>query len=222
MFNPERMLGKMIKSSFRTAGKSGGFGGLGGSAKGAMAMGALGVAFAAFDHFANKPAQGAPVNTGSFTPPPSTPPPIQSPNTSIPSTMGSTMPPPPPGAVQQKPISNIQEEAVLLIQAMIASANADGVLDTQERQSILDKLQGDDLSVEEKQFISQSFLSPPSMDDIVSKVNSPDLAKQVYAVSLLTVTVDTDEEKNYLQNLAQKLQLSDSDVQEIHSQIQLA
>lgn len=217
MFNPERILGKMIKSSFRSASKSGGFGGLGSSAKGAMTMGALGVAFAAFDHFANKPAQGTPVNTGSYTPPPSAPPP-QTPNTSIPPTMGATMPPPPPGAVQQEPISNIQEEAVLLIQAMIASANADGVLDAQERQSILDKLQDDDLSIEEKQFISQSFLSPPSMDDIVSKVNSPDLAKQVYAVSLITITVDTDEERNYLQNLAQKLKLSESDVHEIHSQ----
>lgn len=224
MFNPERMLGKMIKSSFKTGKSSGGFGmgGLGGSAKGALAMGALGVAFAAFDHFSNKPSQGTPVNTGTNPPPSSAPPPVHPSNTSFPPAMGSTMPPPPPGAVQQEPISTIQEEAILLIQAMIASANADGVLDAQERQSILNKLQGDELSEEEKQFISQSFLSPPSMDDIVSKVNSPELAKQVYAVSLITVTVDTDEERNYLQHLAQKLKLSDSDIQDIQSQTLMA
>lgn len=222
MFNPERLLGTMIKKSFKAGKKGmkgfgnsyGSYGGLGGSAKGALAMGALGVAIAAFDHFSNKPAQAAPAQSGSYTPPPTPPP-----NPAMQPPSGATMPPPPPGAVQKEPISNVQEEAVLLIQAMIASANADGVLDAQERQSILDKLQGDELSPEEKNFISQSFLSPPSMDDIVSRVNSPELAKQVYAVSLITITVDTEEERNYLQTLAQKLNLDDAAVHEIHSQL---
>lgn len=204
MFNPERLLGSMIYSSLR--------GGMGVS-KGVLAMGALGVAIAAFDHFSETNNQTSPAG---YPQPANTPPPV--PNSDQSTSVSSVMPPPPPGAVQSAPVSNQQEEAVLLIQAMIASANVDGVLDAQERKSILEKLSEGDLSAEEKQFITESFLSPPGMEDILKQVNTPELAQQVYAVSLLTVTVDTEEERHYLKSLAQRLFLDEQTVNKIHEQ----
>lgn len=218
MFNPEKLLGSMLKSTLKGGKKlskssMAGLGGLGVS-KGALAMGALGVAIAAYDHFTEKNQQTA----GTYPQPGNTPPPVLH-GAQTASVSTGSMPPPPPRAVQSAPISNRQEEAVLLIQAMIASANADGVLDAEERKSILEKLNEGDLSLEEKSFISEAFLSPPSMEDIIKKVNTPVLAQQVYAVSLLTVTVDTEEERNYLNSLAKKLYLDEKMVSEIHEQV---
>ena len=59
----------------------------------------------------------------------------------------ASVPPPP---VADDPAGN--PEAVILIQAMIAAANADGVIDQAERDNILKRLQAVDLSPEEHAF----------------------------------------------------------------------
>jgi uncharacterized membrane protein YebE (DUF533 family) len=108
---------------------------------------------------------------------------------------------------------------VLLIQAMIAAANADGVIDTPERTAILDRLKTVQLSPEEHQFIMQELLEPKSMREIAAAATtSPELASQVYLASLLAITVDTDEELDYLQGLAKALGLDKETLAALHEQ----
>jgi uncharacterized membrane protein YebE (DUF533 family) len=110
---------------------------------------------------------------------------------------------------------------VLLIRAMIAAANADGHIDADERRNILTKLEQLDLSSEERGFISMELLSPSSLETIANQVKAPEMAKQVYAVSLMAITVDTDEERQYMDSLARKMGLDRKTVRGIQQKMGL-
>ena len=214
MFNPEKLLGGLIRSSAR-----GSRGGLGGLLSGGVALGALGVAMEAVEHYMNKPSSTATpppvpgdrsspsgINSGPAPPPP--PPPKSS--------GPGPVPPPPPAASQ--PIES--SESVLLIRAMIAAANADGVIDQTERNNILERLQSVELSPEEHAFIAKELLVPVEMEAIVTGVTTPALAEQVYTVSLMAIDVDTDQERRYLAALADRLNLDPATVETIHRNLE--
>ena len=215
MFNPEKLLGGLIRSSTR-----GSRGGLGGLVSGGAALGALGVAMEAVEHFMNKPQ-----TTGGPPPMPGSAPPPQ------PATDGpSAMPPPPPPTpgrpvpAAPPPLAAEPEgnpDAVLLIRAMIAAANADGIIDQAERNNILARLQSVDLSPEEHAFIARELLSPVDLDAIVGGVSSSDHARQVYTVSLMAIEVDTEKERQYMHTLANRLGLDDATVEQIHRSLEL-
>jgi uncharacterized membrane protein YebE (DUF533 family) len=110
-------------------------------------------------------------------------------------------------------------DAVLLIRAMIAAANADGAIDADERGAILDRLRSVQLSQEEHQFIMHELLDPKPMHTIAAAATSPELARQVYLASLLAITVDTDEEIDYLRNLSEQLRLDRETLTALHQQV---
>jgi uncharacterized membrane protein YebE (DUF533 family) len=227
MFNPERLLGGLIRSGMRGGTRRGSS--LGGLAAGGAALGLLGVAMEAFEHYTNKgpavsPAPGMtpgpPPALGAAPPPPpggvAAPPPP-------PPGLGAApvMPPPAPSPPATAPESR-PGDAVLLIRAMIAAANADGVIDEKERNGILDKLQELNPSREDQQFIIGELMAPKSRQSIVAAVESPQTARQVYLVSLLAIEVDTDAERQYLADLADELGLDAATVVEIHLQAGLS
>ncbi|WP_319406052.1 tellurite resistance TerB family protein [uncultured Desulfosarcina sp.] len=218
MFNPEKLLGGLIRSSTR-----GSRGGLGGLMSGGAALGMLGVAMEAVEHFMNNPKGASAPSQG-----PGGPPPIPGSAPPSPPVMGSSSaalkpPPPPPmpgrpprvppAPAAVEPAGN--PEAVLLIRSMIAAANADGVIDQTERNHILERLQTIDLSPEEHTFIVRELLSPVDLETIVGGVTSPEMARQVYTVSLMAIDVDTEAERRYMDTLASRLGLDESTVGQI-------
>jgi len=221
MFNPEKLLGGLIRSSTR-----GSRGGLGGLMSGGAALGVLGVAMEAVEHYMDK-SQGA----GPLPQTPGAPPPIPGSAPPSPPVMGraSAAPPPPPmpgkpASVPPPPVADDpagNPEAVILIQAMIAAANADGVIDQAERDNILKRLQAVDLSPEEHAFVVQELLSPADLETIVGNVNRPELARQVYTVSLMAIEVDTEKERRYMSTLARRLGLDEATVEQIHRNLEL-
>lgn len=221
MFNPEKLLGGLIRSSTR-----GSRGGLGGLMSGGAALGVLGVAMEAVEHYMNK-SQGA----GPLPQTPGTPPPMPGSAPPSPPVMerAPAAPPPPPmpgkpASVPPPPVADNpagNPEAVILIQAMIAAANADGVIDQAERDNILKRLQAVDLSSEEHAFVVQELLSPANLETIVGNVNRPELARQVYTVSLMAIEVDTEKERQYMSTLASRLGLDESTVEQIQRSLEL-
>ena len=222
MFNPERLLGGLIRSGMR---RESGLGGLG---AGGAVLGLLGVAMEAFEHYSNKGTAAPPAPGMPPGPPPGTgaappllpgsvaapPPPSGATAAGPPRVPGSTpaAPPAPPAAA--RPV-----DAVLLIRAMIAAANADGVIDETERSAILGKLKELNMTREEQQFILDELSAPKSRQDIVAAVGcSPQTARQVYIASLLAVEVDTGAERQYLSDLARDLGLDAAAVAEIYRQ----
>ncbi|MCJ7830261.1 MAG: tellurite resistance TerB family protein [Desulfobacterales bacterium] len=226
MFNPEKLLGGLLKESLGLK-RSG--------AKGALGMGVLGLAIAAAEHFINQnpgtaATGGSPDgrSAGSFPLPPpppgmgspAPPPPPPGPSAAPQAPSGEIRPPTPPPA-QTPSIGLGSDEAVLLIRAMIASANADGTIDAQERRKILRRLESIDLTEEEQRFLQTEFAAPCGLETIAAQVKSDAMARQVYAVSLMAVTVDTDAEQTYLNALAGRLGLSAGDREQIHREFDL-
>ena len=199
MFFPERILGGLIRRGIRNE--------LGSPTTMALGMGALGVAIAAYDHFMSQ--QAAPATGPAIAIPPS------SSGASTPA-----VPPPPPGSPPPPPdAADHRREAILLIQAMIAAAHADGTMDPEERSRILQQLESLALSVEERSFVMEALLNPVGLEAIAKQVDSPELARQVYTVSCLAIRIDTDQEHAYLQELAQRLSISKSDRENIRREL---
>jgi len=230
MFNPEKILGGLIKGGLG--------GGHGMGAKAAIGLGMLGIAMEAIEHFANQqrmPQPGAapppPPGGTAQAPPPSpstsaagTRPPVPPPPSTItppPMAAPSISPPGPQTVPPLPPTSATLSDAVLLIRSMIAAAYADGRLDDSERTRIMEKLAAVGLTEEERQFILRELASPTDLDAIINAVNTPALAQQIYAVSLLAIEVDTEEERTYLKTLAKRLYLSDAMVARIHQDLGL-
>ena len=180
MFKPEKLLGSLLGGSSRRGGTN--------LLTSQLGMGLLGVAIAAADHYMKKssPAASAPGTSSGMVPPAApgaaAPPP--------PPGQGYTAaPPPPPGAgpttappsapAGASAAAPGENDAVLLIRAMIAAAHADGAIDQEERQRILNKFREADLSAEEHSFLVNELFSPASLENIVSQVSSEGLARQV-------------------------------------------
>lgn len=214
MFDPERLLGQLLTKGIRRGARKRGIH-LG--SKAMLGMGAIGVAMAAYEHFTQQ----------NSTTPQSAPPPPP-PNTSMSepqsteamrSTRTSSPPPPPP---QSSPgaISPDDGEAVatLLIRAMIAAANADGAVDDDEAAKILDAAAQDGMDEEERAFLIRELDKPQTLEQIATTAgNDQQLCEQVYVASLAAVDVDTELERDYLNNLASRLSLSNEQVHQLHA-----
>lgn len=241
MIDPGKLLGGLLGGS-GALGNLGNLTGLGSSGQGglpgkaALGMGLLGVAMAAFEHFTEQKAAPAPPSGAMGSVPPSFPPsapggfsgaaPPPAPGgmpgavpPPVPGSMPPSAPPSAPPSTLAPPVPPVQASAqadpVLLIRAMIAAANADGVLDDTERSRILGQLEGVGLSEEEKDFLCAEFDAPRSLADIAAGASSPAVAAQIFTVSLLAVDVDTQAERDYLDGLRQALGLSDEQARAI-------
>ena len=118
-----------------------------------------------------------------------------------------------PRALQelQKPEEeqNLENEAQIIVKAMINAAKADGKIDQNEIDRIIGKLDDDGLSKEEKAFFLAEAAKPMDIDAVVaSAAGQPDAAAQIYAASLLAIEADTPSEQKYMDDLAAHLGMS--------------
>jgi uncharacterized membrane protein YebE (DUF533 family) len=230
MFNAEKLLGGLLSGAMGTSRgfKSGHHGK--GLLTGAAGVAAIGLAIEAFEHFtgqkneATQPA-GMPQAPGipSQAPPPMNRPdgaPLPPPMPAAPGALPPSAPPAMPQTVGTSSEQKMSEtDAILMIRAMIAAAYADGMLDKDEIKNIMDKMESAGLDSEERQFILKELSNPAGIDVIIGQVNTPAMAQQVYAVSLMAIEVDMEKEKEYLNTLAKRLFLTDAIVAGIHERL---
>lgn len=172
-------------------------GGMSTGAKAQIGMGLLGVAIAAYEHYTKRE-----------------------------STPASPSPLPPPSPYTQpipafaRPASSAPD-AILLVQAMVAAAAADGVIDEAEKTQMLKRAEDAGFDAETKKFLEQELDHPKSLAVIVAAAR-PALAADLYAASCAAITADTDAERIYLQTLGKRLGLTDEARAEIQRQLDLA
>ena len=224
--NPERILGALVRDALmggsgmgrhRRHVRRGGGSLLGPGMKGMLGMGALGVAIAAFDHFTKQQKAGA----GSFTGTPQasaatggaalqTPPPAaRAAGVAPPLPPLPPLPPPPPASAAK------EQEALLMIQAMIAAANADYELDAEERERIVRTMEESGLDSAERNVLLAELEKPVDMATLAARATTPALKRDVYLASEMAIDADTKAEQNYLARLAKQLGLEDVEVQEL-------
>lgn len=128
-------------------------------------------------------------------------------------------PPPPPGLTAPTAAADPgreAREAALLVRAMAAAAWADGVVDAEEQAAIRDRLATSGLSEEEQAHFLAELAAPPRLGELISRVDTPQLAEQFYLVSLLATRADTAVEREYLKSLATRLALDPAITQRLH------
>ena len=246
MFDPQRLLGELLGGAM--SGSLGGkpgkkrkgssmLGGLSTGTKAQLGIGLLGVAIAAYDHYKNQPRAGAPQPMGGFPPGPGASQPMggfpPGPGASMPQPP-QQMPPPPPGAPPVSPPMAPPAQAqavatadprtrdmVLLVQAMVAAAAADGHIDDLERAQILQRAADAGLDAETQAFLRAELDAPKSLAAIVGAAR-PEIAADLYAASCAAISLDSEAERVYLDTLATRLNVAPDARAAIHQQLGMA
>lgn len=214
MFDAEKLLGSLMGDAFSgtlggkkrhqkrsSSGLSGLMGGMSTGTKAKIGVGLLGLAYAAFEHY--KQPANAEASSSVVTPPPP------------PAKLQNAPPPPPMNAPR---VSN--ENALHLIRAMITAADADGLIDAQERENILARAREAGFDAESLNALEVEITAPMSLKQLV--VRTPEhLRDETYAAALIAITADSPEERSFLDQLAAGLKLETQARQEIHQQLGL-
>lgn len=109
----------------------------------------------------------------------------------------------------------LNEQAEILVRAMINASKADGSIDENEQAAIIKQL--GELSQDEVQFLRQEFARPLDVKEYTWSV-PVGMEQQVYAVSLMAIRLDEQSEARYLRDLAHGLRLSQDQVDDLHRQ----
>lgn len=110
-----------------------------------------------------------------------------------------------------------EEQARILIQAMVNAAKCDGQIDQQEQQKIVEHL-GEEVSDEERQFVISEMQSPLDTEGFIRSI--PRGAEmQVYMMSLLGINLDSREEAQYLDTLRKGINMSEDQCNAVHEKL---
>ena len=112
----------------------------------------------------------------------------------------------------------MEQQARLMIRAMIQAAKADGEIDKNEQAAIIDRL--GDISDEERDFVRAELQAPSDMAGLIRDAGMVG-REQIYATSLSAIRLDHAAEAHYLRQLATGLGLSDAERDAIHTRMGL-
>jgi uncharacterized membrane protein YebE (DUF533 family) len=129
-------------------------------------------------------------------------------------------PPPPPPMPETAPVASplagappsagpaAQELSVRLIRIMVAAAHSDGTMDAAEERAVLDKMRGAELTQEEKLFLLNELHQPRGLEELTAGITDPSVAKTMYMLAVATISIDTERERAWLNELAGLLGIS--------------
>ena len=125
---------------------------------------------------------------------------------------GQEQPPIPAGLLEAKTESEqkrLEQSSEIVLRAMINAIKADGRVDQNEINRIMAKFSESGVEAEGQRHLMTQLQQPMETEKLIAAAKGqPDLAAQVYAASLLAIEVDTQAEKNYLDQLAAGLGLA--------------
>lgn len=131
---------------------------------------------------------------------------------------------PAPSGTPFNPVGENAQQSLArgLLRAMIAAAKADGTIDAQEQARIFAEMDKLALSSEDKAFVMDELRANLDIDAVARAATTPEQAAEIYAASLLAVTVDSAAERGYLAMLAARLKLDDALVAHLHGTVAAA
>lgn len=129
-----------------------------------------------------------------------------------------------PRALMESPTAqdqhDLENDANVLVFAMINAAKADGRIDKAELKKIAGKFEEDGISQEERDFFTRESAKPLELEKVIASAEGKaEVAAQIYAASLLAIEVDTVEEQRYMRNLAGGLGLDQRTVDYIEQSL---
>lgn len=107
-----------------------------------------------------------------------------------------------------------EDNAGLMIRAMVMAARCDGEIDSNERQTLMATI-GEDATPEDMEFVRAAMDAPVNARQIAEDTPKG-METQVYSMSLMAIEPDHPEEAKYLHTLASSLGIGQATVNEIH------
>lgn len=122
------------------------------------------------------------------------------------------------GQPQRVPQPSAPQEAAagLMLRAMIQAAKSDGKFDDAEQQKLLGRL--GDVDSHERRFVNDELAKPVDVNGLAGDVPRG-LENQVYAMSVLGIDLDNQNEARYLDALAKALRIDQQTANQIHAQV---
>lgn len=108
------------------------------------------------------------------------------------------------------------DHATLIVRAMINAAKSDGSIDEAEQEKIIGKL--GDVTQAEADFVRSEFRAPLDVNAFVRSIPRG-MEQQIYAISLMTIDLDSNKEAHYLDQLAKGLNIQSPLANQIHEQL---
>jgi uncharacterized membrane protein YebE (DUF533 family) len=105
------------------------------------------------------------------------------------------------------PASQTEDDALLYLRAMVAAASSDGHIDQAERARIVRGLAEAGIDPEATRWLERELASPADVEELSANVNTPEKAAQVYAAARIAIDPDTMQEREFLNRLAESLDL---------------
>lgn len=115
-----------------------------------------------------------------------------------------------------EPSQDQEAAAALMLAAMIQAAKSDGNFDAAERDKLLGRL--GDVDAQEAAFVNAQLKAPVDIDGLVGQTPNG-MGPQIYAMSLLGIDLDTQDEAQYLHKLAKAYGMKPAEVNDIHTQM---
>ena len=117
------------------------------------------------------------------------------------------------------PVSQTEDDTLLLLRTMIAAAAADGSIDETERLRIVKGMKEAGIDPQASSWLENEMASPAEIDELAEPVNDPDTAAQVYAAARIVIDPDTLQEGEFLHRLARALDLDEAIAEEIDAAV---
>lgn len=105
------------------------------------------------------------------------------------------------------PVSQTEDDALLFLRTMVAAAAADGHIDQAERTRIIKGLTEAGIDPQATHWLETEMASPADVEELAALVEDPEKAAQVYAAARIAIDPDTIQEREFLHQLAEALDL---------------
>ncbi len=119
-------------------------------------------------------------------------------------------------AMSDDELDAADDDATLLLRAMINAAKADGQIDKEEIENITSRL--GDIDADEKAFLQAEFQAPLDVAGFCATVPE-ELNEEAYAFSVMGMRLDSQQEAQYLGAVAQGLRLDPQTCNAIHDKL---
>ncbi len=108
------------------------------------------------------------------------------------------------------------ELQVKMILSMIAAASADGTIDDQEMDILIEAINHAEINPGEKSQLTSALNAPPTIEELAALPDSPEEASELYGAALTAIEADTPAEHLFLRRFAGALELEPELVKTIH------
>ena len=105
------------------------------------------------------------------------------------------------------PVSQTEDDALLFLRTMVAAAASDGQIDQTERSRIVKGLTEAGIDPEASRWLESEMASPADVEELAAGITDPEKAAQVYTAARIAIDPDTIQEREFLNQLAEALDL---------------